>query len=279
MLDIDQTMLKAAESIATADSILITAGAGIGVDSGLPDFRGNQGFWNIHPVYAKQRLTFADLANPMWFKREPERAWGFYGYRYNLYQSTIPHPGFGLLKKWMSKTPNSGFVYTSNVDGHFQKSGFPIDQIYECHGSIHFLQCADNCSEHIWPAGAITLDLDADQLLAKGHLPACPYCGGVARPNILMFDDGNWLSARSDLQRFAYQQWRERMVNKRLVKIEIGAGISIGGIRYASQSLPGTLIRINPRDAEGPKGTLSIGMSALAALCRINQLLDTIFLP
>ena len=176
----DTNIFVAAESITKADTLLITAGAGIGVDSGLPDFRGNQGFWNIHPIYAGQGLTFHDLANPEWFFAEPRRTWGFYGYRYHLYQNTTPHKGFALLKSWQDGKATPGFVYTSNVDGQFQKAGFAADQIYECHGSILHLQCCMACNDNIWPARDLRLEIDADNMLAIGRLPTCPDCGGFA---------------------------------------------------------------------------------------------------
>ncbi|HQP37085.1 MAG TPA: Sir2 family NAD-dependent protein deacetylase, partial [Polyangiaceae bacterium] len=71
----------AAEAIHQADALLITAGAGMGVDSGLPDFRGNQGFWRAYPAYADLGLSFVSLASPGWFQRDPRLAWGFYGHR------------------------------------------------------------------------------------------------------------------------------------------------------------------------------------------------------
>src|SRR4051794_18199581 len=49
----DQALDRAAQAIAAADALLIGAGAGMGVDSGLPDFRGNQGFWKAYPAYAR----------------------------------------------------------------------------------------------------------------------------------------------------------------------------------------------------------------------------------
>ncbi len=57
---------------------MVCAGAGIGVDSGLPDFRGNQGFWRAYPPFAELGLSFVDMANPQWFASDPEFAWGFY---------------------------------------------------------------------------------------------------------------------------------------------------------------------------------------------------------
>ena len=69
---------KAREIIEEADAIMIAAGAGMGVDSGLPDFRGKEGFWRAYPIAKKLGLSFQDLANPYWFKKDPYLAWAFY---------------------------------------------------------------------------------------------------------------------------------------------------------------------------------------------------------
>ncbi len=96
----------------------------MGVDSGLPDFRGNQGFWRAYPPYEQLGLDFVSLANPRWFADDPALAWGFYGHRMELYRQTAPHPGFAILHRWEGRMPRGGFVFTSNVDRHFQRAGF-----------------------------------------------------------------------------------------------------------------------------------------------------------
>ena len=96
-MTLDEEVARAAQAIEQADGLLVTAGAGMGVDSGLPDFRGDQGFWSAYPPYAKLGLSFVDLANPRWFQQDPALAWGFYGHRLNLYRTTRPHEGFGRL--------------------------------------------------------------------------------------------------------------------------------------------------------------------------------------
>lgn len=53
---IDETITQAAKLIAEADGLLITAGAGMGVDSGLPDFRGTSGFWQAYPALGKAQI-------------------------------------------------------------------------------------------------------------------------------------------------------------------------------------------------------------------------------
>jgi NAD-dependent SIR2 family protein deacetylase len=133
---------EAAKKIRNAQAILITAGYGIGVDSGLPDFRGN-GFWTTFPPLKSRNLRFPQMANPVWFVDDPELAWGFYAYRMNLYRNTVPHQGFAILKQWIDSKPMGGFVFTSNVDGQFQKAGFSDNNIVETHGNIHHIQCRD----------------------------------------------------------------------------------------------------------------------------------------
>jgi NAD-dependent SIR2 family protein deacetylase len=76
----------AAKLIQQADVLLICAGAGMGIDSGLPDFRGNHGFWKAYPALEKEGLNFFDLANPQGFEKDAPRAGGFLDHRYQLYK-------------------------------------------------------------------------------------------------------------------------------------------------------------------------------------------------
>ena len=119
-----QALDEAAWFLREADGLLIAAGAGMGVDSGLPDFRGSQGFWKAYPALGNEGIQFEDVASPLTFYRRPRLAWGFYGHRLALYRATVPHAGFEILRRWGDAMPNGPFVYTSNVDGQFQKAGF-----------------------------------------------------------------------------------------------------------------------------------------------------------
>lgn len=119
----EEALDRAAELIAQADALVIAAGAGMGVDSGLPDFRGAQGFWRAYPALGRVGLPFTTVASPATFERDPHLAWGFYGHRLGLYRRTQPHAGFGLLKRWGERTLHGLAVFTSNVDGQFQRAG------------------------------------------------------------------------------------------------------------------------------------------------------------
>jgi NAD-dependent SIR2 family protein deacetylase len=277
---IESTLDRAAATIAAADAILIGAGAGMGVDSGLPDFRGPSGFWRAYPPYERLGLHFTAVANPRWFRQDPELAWGFYGHRMGLYRRTEPHEGFAILRRWVERAPRGGFVYTSNVDGHFQRFGFDPDRIVEVHGTIGALQCMADCGVGIYPSDPYEVAIDEETMRAVPPLPSCPDCGALARPNILMFGDYGWDSSDSDAQHRRLGTWLGTLGKARVVIIELGAGMAVPTIRIMSEDFNerpgGTLIRINPREPDGPDGHLALPMGALAALRAIEARLDVL---
>jgi NAD-dependent SIR2 family protein deacetylase len=268
-----ETLARAAALIRDADGLIVAAGAGMGADSGLPTFRGREGLWRAYPALGRARLDFTEIANPEAFARTPRLAWGFYGHRLNLYRQTTPHAGFGLLLRWAAAMQHGAFVFTSNVDGHFQRAGFDAARVCECHGSIHHLQCAAGCAEPIWPADGleVTVDVAACELTSK--LPACAGCGGLARPNILMFGDGDWDATRTDAQERRLRAWLGKAA--RPVVIEIGAGVDIPTVRRFSEGFRDRLIRINMDAPQVPGGRgIGIAASGLAALRALDAALS-----
>jgi NAD-dependent SIR2 family protein deacetylase len=278
-MDIDENIKLAAKAIKEADALFITAGAGIGVDSGLPDFRGNSGFWKAYPPIAKLGLSFSEMANPVWFSKDPKMAWAFYGHRLNLYRKTIPHNGFNLLLKIAKQKEFGYFVFTSNVDGQFQRAGFDDAFIEECHGSIHHFQCTKPCCSEIWDADKIKINIDLDRFEAKEPLPICRNCGSVARPNILMFNDWDWISHRTVDQGSRLDLWIETInsLNAKVAIIEMGAGHAVPSVRHKSQHIfrhvNASFIRINPRDYDVPQGAISIPCGAKEGIERIIDML------
>ncbi len=278
---LERNLIHAAEAVAGADAVLITAGAGMGVDSGLPDFRGREGFWKAYPPIAKMGMDFADMANPHWFAHEPDFAWAFYGHRLDLYRKTEPHSGFARLLALGESKPGGYYVFTSNVDGQFQKAGFSENRIEECHGSIHYLQCTKPCAHETWPADAVKLDIDMDRFRATSPLPRCPHCREVARPNIMLFGDWTWIGTRYNTQSRRMHRWLEGLERARhsLVVLEFGAGKAVPTVRRTSEAAArgarGVLVRVNPRDHDVPKGPhVSIPLGSAEAMERIIELLD-----
>ena len=247
-----QNIEEIKQIIKDAKAILITAGAGMGVDSGLPDFRGDEGFWRAYPPIAKLGLSFSQMANPQWFFDDPSLAWTFYGHRLKLYRETIPHNGFKMLLELVKEKNDNYFIFTSNVDGQFQKAGFDEEKIYEVHGSIHYLQCIKNCTNKIWKnIEDIKVDMDKFEAL---NYPKCPKCGAIARPNILMFGDWGWNEKRARIQEARYNSFIKHNRKNKMAIIEIGAGTAIPTVRIEGENIAkrynAKLVRINPREHE-----------------------------
>lgn len=271
------TFQRAAQLLREAQALVITAGAGMGVDSGLPDFRGDHGFWNAYPMYQRLGINFVGAANPAHFEADPAFGWGFYGHRTNLYRQTVPHRGFHILRDWAERFDLDCFVITSNVDGQFQKAGFREDQILEVHGSIHHLQCLTPCGHAIWDNHEeIPVDFET---MRAGQIPHCPHCGGVARPNILMFGDYSWLPDRTHGQEMRCDMFLDQHRGKRVLVVEMGAGSAVPTIRYTSERLGSfagiTVARINPREPQIRSPHLSIACGALEGLEGIETALQS----
>ena len=250
MTDQQTTFARAAKLISQADGLIIGAGAGMGVDSGLPDFRGPKGFWGVYPALGEASLRFQDIANPAAFVEHPRLAWGFYGHRLSMYREVEPGPAFRILFEIAKRLRFGAFAYTSNVDGHFQKAGFDPDRVVECHGSILHLQCLDGCANDIWEASYFVPEVDVERCQLLNAMPTCPRCGGIARPNILMFGDVDWLGARATCQQQRFAEWRAKL--ERPVVIEIGAGMAIPTVRFFGERQKCPLIRINPNEDDVP---------------------------
>lgn len=272
----DSTIQRAAQVIQSSRALIITAGAGMGVDSGLPDFRGNDGFWKAYPPYRHLARGFTDCANPAHFDTDPAFAWGFYGHRTELYRRTVPHSGFALLQTLAQQLQLERFILTSNVDGQFQKAGYPAEQILEVHGSIHTLQCSVPCCDSLWP-NRFHYHID-QQTMTTPTWPTCPTCGAVARPNILMFNDSRWLAGRYLEQQKRLECFLDRTAESACTIIEMGAGRHVPTIRHLSEQLAQppnrTLIRINPRESDGPPGTLSLASTAHRAIKNLAKMLN-----
>jgi len=291
----------AAAAVRAAEVLVFTSGAGLSVDSGLPDFRGPQGFWRAYPPMKALGLRFEQMSNPRWFTQDPQLAWGFWGHRFSLYRSTLPHSGYDIMLRWGRSKETAVaedkqgdvssarfFVFTSNVDGAFSKAGFPPERILECHGSTDWMQCIEPGScpgNSLWSSASIAVEFDSTTFRAHPPLPTCVHCPRLSRPNVLMFDDDGFADSRLLEQQERFDTFIRALPHEcRLVVVEIGAGHAVPTVRMQSQSLVrhhpnATLIRINPTDYDVPSSlqtrSVAIPMGGKAALTAIDELLHT----
>ena len=181
--NVDDEERAAAAVIEQADALLITCGAGMGVDSGLPTFRGPEaaGFCRIWPTYGQHGAGYEELMSPAMFDVDPHLAWGFHGVCLEMYRAARPHSGYAVLRKLAEARRGAWFVYTSNIDGQFQRAGFNAAGVMECHGSALRLQCTRPCGDQTWPApeavrvdAATGLALEMTRCLSARHAGRSP---------------------------------------------------------------------------------------------------------
>ena len=277
------------------DALLIVAGAGLGIDSGLPDYRGPQGLWNTWHPARSLNMTYEKLSTHELFLENPSLAWGFQTYLTKLYHDLKPHQGYyDLLNICKNKFNNNYFVITSNVDSQFIKSGFNEKQLYEVHGTKRLWQCTNkNCNKMHYPWLMDINDLptiDKQNLIALKPFPKCKYCNNISRPNVSFFGDYYFNEKMCKKQSLNLFEWLEKNKNKKLLIIELGCGVSPHSIRFTLKNnqytmlsnewkLPKSflsenntkLIRINPDNEESCEGVVKINFGAKKALKMLNS--------
>ena len=271
-----ESLVRAANIISSAEVLLIGAGAGMSVDSGVPDFRSKNGFWKSYPPARALGLNYVDLSSGTWFEQDPVISWGFVLHRQRLFQQHEPHQGYHILKRWADSKQTS-WVYTSNIDRYFERVGFDPTRITEIHGFDHVLQCSVPCCRETWTADLNDLELDEASLELLSPPPRCPHCDALARPNVLMFRDERWIGDATREQENRMTTWLNQQKGKAVAVIELGAGTTVPNVRFQFERYArayGTpLIRVNLGEPRGPSSTIELGLSALAALRAIDLLL------
>ena len=145
----------------------------MGVDSGLPTFRGASGLWT-------GPAGLAHGLNPGAFEKDPAAAWAFVLNFVAACRGAEPHDGYRILSRWRSARWSaegcSAFAATSNVDEHLQRSGWPAGDLWEVHGSMSLGQCLRFCHFGVFPIDAAIFEQDITG--ERRDIPRCPRCGG-----------------------------------------------------------------------------------------------------
>lgn len=256
--------------------LIISTGAGMGKESGLPTFRNEGGLWG--QVESGEGKSIFEVSNPAFLAGNPMKAWQLYAQRMKMFAEHQPHEGFYILKKWIETYFEDYFVLTSNIDSYFQRAGFAKDKIRELHGSMAYLQCAKPSCQEVWEN-----NVNYEDILAKtnsGSLPKSK-CNPkiLARPNIYMFRDYSFVYTRVNEQKERFDLFLAEQANKPKLILEIGSGPHVQSIRVKTRDLiknhQATLIRINPKDFKVREGHFAIAEPALKALQMIDNFLKS----
>lgn len=260
-----------AQRLKQADILVVNAGAGMSVDSGMPDFRGKSGLWGNVENNTGKRIF--ETVNPKNLLQNPEIVWNIFSKRLDLYTNTTPHNGYKLILKWIKVLKLPYFIITSNIDGHFQKAGFNPENVREIHGSIYYLQCTIPCTKDIYPINEHSTNLS--QQIKNTDYPVCPKCGQPARPNVYMFRDGTYIPARSKQQEKLFQEFLDTHPTNNMLIFEIGAGRHVQAIRSKTRQLASRfgahIVRINRDESKIKAPHTGINQTALDALTGIDK--------
>jgi NAD-dependent deacetylase len=167
----------------------VLTGAGISAESGIPTFRGKEGYWRIGATnYRPEELATRDA-----FDRMPEEVWGWYLYRRAVCRAAQPNAAHLALVELERRLGDGFLLVTQNVDGLHLRAGHTTARTYQIHGNIDYLRCASDCGAAaptpIPPALGTTWPKGRQPTAQEMRSLACGACGGLARPHVLWFDE------------------------------------------------------------------------------------------
>jgi NAD-dependent deacetylase len=180
-------------SIFTFVRVLVLTGAGVSAESGIPTFRGKDGYWrNLDPT---------KLATPEAFARDPQLVWEWYRERRQRIRNAQPNAAHEAIVRLPHHTDDFLLV-TQNVDDLHARAGMPAQKMVRIHGDIFVTRCSrcdwraelcdagkNNIRDHTGLAGARPSTADNEKQNAEDGLPTCPKCAALMRPGVVWFGE------------------------------------------------------------------------------------------
>lgn len=159
-----QTMIDGAKHI------VFFTGAGVSTDSGIPDFRSQNGIYNQKYKYPPE-----EIISHSFFLNHTEEFFAFYRDRM-LYLDAQPNEVHTFIAE-AEKAGKSLGVVTQNIDGLHQKAG--SKKVYELHGSVLRNYC-EKCRKFF----------PAETIANSTGIPRCDHCGGIIKPDVVLYEEG-----------------------------------------------------------------------------------------
>lgn len=167
--------------------VLVLTGAGISAESGIPTFRGKDGYWTI----GSRHYHPQELATLEAFERLPRDVWHWYLFRRGMCQAAQPNLAHTSLVRLEQALPDRVWIVTQNVDGLHLRAGNSHERTLQIHGNIDFMRCTRRCTDTLHPIPDEIGPAERDQPLTDDaySLLRCPDCGALTRPHVLWFDE------------------------------------------------------------------------------------------
>ena len=171
----------------SAGPIVILTGAGISAESGIPTFRGAEGYWRV----GSRNHQPTEMATAAAFASMPEEVWRWYLFRRGVCRAAAPNAAHLALVGLEERLGERFLLVTQNVDGLHLRAGNSLERTFQIHGNIDFCRCMRGCSPAVRPLpAALAVDWSKERSLTAAELTAlrCD-CGDWLRPHVLWFDE------------------------------------------------------------------------------------------
>lgn len=168
--------------------VVFITGAGVSAESGIPTFRGPEGYWRI----GSRHYHPQELATNEAFTAMPQEVWAWYLFRRGVCRAAEPNAAHLALATLEEALGDRFLLVTQNVDGLHVRAGNSPARTYEIHGSIDRLRCANECSPATYPIpDEVPIAWPRDRSVDPSTLAflRCPQCRGPGRPHVLWFDE------------------------------------------------------------------------------------------
>ena len=167
-------------------SLVVLSGAGISAESGIPTFRGKEGYW----VVGSREYMPEEMATFAMFSRRPDEVWAWYLYRRGVCRGAAPNAGHLAVVKLEELLVDRFLLITQNVDGLHLRAGSSPERTYQIHGNIDFMRCATECGAPISRLPELPAKPRGEPLTDEERAALrCQGCGGLGRPHVLWFDE------------------------------------------------------------------------------------------
>jgi NAD-dependent deacetylase len=255
--------------------VLVITGAGVSAESGIPTFRGKDGYWrNLDP---------AKLATPEAFARDPKLVWDWYHERRQRIRDAQPNAAHQAIAK-LARHTDEFLLVTQNVDDLHKRAGLTTDRMVQIHGDIFVTKCS-RCDFLDAGRGGSPGPPTDRAVLQRGRLrsiaptsedivdlPYCPECDALMRPGVVWF--GEQLPWK-ELQRV--ENYLDRGASD--VVIVVGTTATFGyivdwALRASPEGVRGELIEVNPE--ETPLSQFATQLVREPAAIAMPQIVDAL---
>jgi NAD-dependent deacetylase len=224
----DNLLNEIAAIVGRARRPVAMTGAGISAESGIPTFRGKDGFWKDEDV--------TRLATLEGFLADPHKVWEWYDWRRSQIRQTRPNPGHFAIAEHERLVAGRGGSFTTitqNIDGLHAMAG--SHSVVELHGNIWYSRCLKACTTELTHLPSTPL---------PEYPPPCPRCGDILRPHVVWFGESlDPLVIEESL----------RLAGEADVMLVVGTSSQVypaAGLPYVTKRAGGMVIEINLEPTE-----------------------------